>query len=83
MYFGELSDGSFIYLLLYVNDKLVACKSKAKMEKSKTQLSNEFQFSKFLPKKKKFNFQTKDLAKAKKILGIEIVRDRVHSSSIT
>ena len=30
-----------------------------------------------------FNFQTKDLAKSKKILGIEIVSDIVHNSSIT
>ena len=54
----RLSDGSYIYLLLYVDDMLVACKNKEEFERLKTQLSSKFEM--------------KDLFKAKKILGIEI-----------
>lgn len=63
VYFRKLRDGSFIYLLLYVDDMLIACKSKLEIDKLKTQLRNEFEM--------------KDLGEAKKILGMEIDRDRV------
>ena len=62
VYFRRLQDGSFIYLLLYVDDMLIASKSKVEIEKLKTQLSSEFEM--------------KDLGEAKKILGMEISRDR-------
>ncbi|KAL0411651.1 UNVERIFIED_CONTAM: Retrovirus-related Pol polyprotein from transposon TNT 1-94 [Sesamum latifolium] len=57
-----LQDGSFIYLLLYVDDMLIASKSRIEIEKLKTQLKREFEM--------------KDLGEAKKILGMEITRDR-------
>ncbi|CAL8992131.1 unnamed protein product, partial [Prunus brigantina] len=62
VYFRKLQDGTFIYLLLYVDDMLVACKSKVEIERLKTQLSNEFEM--------------KDLGEARKILGMKIERDR-------
>ncbi|BBH04613.1 multidrug resistance-associated protein 9 [Prunus dulcis] len=43
VYFRKLQDGTFIYLLLYVDDMLIACKSKVEIERLKTQLSNEFE----------------------------------------
>ncbi|KAG8499473.1 hypothetical protein CXB51_005963 [Gossypium anomalum] len=56
------SDGSFVYLLLYVDDMLIAAKDKGEIRKVKAQLSEEFEM--------------KDLGPAKKILGMEILRDR-------
>jgi hypothetical protein len=55
-------DGSPIYLLLYVDDMLIAAKSKIDIMNLKAQLSSEFEM--------------KDLSAAKKILGMEITRDR-------
>ncbi|KAE8707872.1 hypothetical protein F3Y22_tig00110372pilonHSYRG00231 [Hibiscus syriacus] len=57
-----LKDGSFIYLLLYVDDMLIASKSQKEIDKLKAHLNQEFEI--------------KDLGKAKKILGMEISRDR-------
>jgi hypothetical protein len=54
-------DGSPIYLLLYVDDMLIAAKSKIDITNLKEQLSSEFEM--------------KGLGAAKKILGIEISRD--------
>ena len=51
-------NGSTIYLLLYVDDMLIAAKSMSGINKLKKQPSNEF--------------ETKDLDAAKKILGMEI-----------
>ena len=62
VYLRKLQDGSFIYLLLYVDDMLIASRSHTEIEKLKTQLNREFEM--------------KDLGKAKKILGMEISRDR-------
>ena len=62
VYFRKLHDGNFIYLLLYVDDMLIASKSKMEIEKLKSQLSCDFEM--------------KDLGEAKKILGMEIERDR-------
>ncbi|KAG8503271.1 hypothetical protein CXB51_001260 [Gossypium anomalum] len=62
VYFKKNSDGSFVYLLLYVNDMLIAAKDKGEIRKVKAQLSEEFEM--------------KDLGPAKKILGMEILRDR-------
>jgi len=55
-------NGSPIYLLLYVDDMLIAAKSKKDIAALKSQLSSEFEM--------------KDLGAAKKILGMEITRDR-------
>ena len=55
-------NGSVIYLLLYVDDMLIAAKDKSEIAKLKAQLSKEFEM--------------KDLGAAKKILGIKIIRDR-------
>jgi hypothetical protein len=62
VYFLELQDGTFFYLLLYVDDMLIACKSIVEIDRLKTQLKNEFEM--------------KDLGEAKKILGMEITRER-------
>lgn len=55
-------DGSPIYLLLYVDDMLIAAKSKKEITALKAQLISEFNM--------------KDLGAAKKILGMKINRDR-------
>ncbi|KAG8478507.1 hypothetical protein CXB51_028390 [Gossypium anomalum] len=62
VYFKKNSDGSFVYLLLYVDDILIAAKDKGEIRKVKAQLSEEFEM--------------KYLGPAKKILGMEILRDR-------
>jgi hypothetical protein len=55
-------NGSTIYLPLYVDDMLIAAKDKEEIAKLKAQLNLEFEM--------------KDLGAAKKILGVEIIRDR-------
>ena len=50
------------YLLLYVNDILIAARNKTHVQKFKVQLKKEFNM--------------KDLGETKKILGMEITRDR-------
>ena len=62
MYYNKLKGGPFVYLVLYVDDMLVAAKSKIKVQKLKDLLSGEFEM--------------KDLGAARKILGMEILRDR-------
>jgi hypothetical protein len=62
VYVRSLDDGSFIFLLLYVDDMLIAAKSIADVNKLKVLLSKEFDM--------------KDLDVAKKIIGMEIRRDR-------
>ncbi|KAG8472509.1 hypothetical protein CXB51_035268 [Gossypium anomalum] len=62
VYFKKNIDGSFVYLLLYVDDMLIAAKDKGEIRKVKAQLSEEFEM--------------KDLELVKKILGMEILRDR-------
>ncbi|GKC59951.1 retrotransposon protein, putative, ty1-copia subclass [Tanacetum coccineum] len=54
--------GEYIYLLLYVDDMLIACKSKDEIGSSKSLLKKEFDM--------------KELGEEKKILGMKIVRDR-------
>jgi hypothetical protein len=58
-------NGSPIYLLLYVDDMLIAAKSMKEITTLKAQLSSEFEI--------------KNLGPAKKILGMEIKRDRKSS----
>jgi hypothetical protein len=62
MYVRSLDDGSFIFLLQYMDDMLIAAKSIVEVNKLKVLLSREFDM--------------KDLGTAKKILGMEIRRDR-------
>ena len=62
VYFHKLQDESFIYLILYVDDMLIASRNKGEICKLKAQLSKEFEM--------------KDLGEVKKILGMEIARDR-------
>ena len=67
MYFKELVDGSFIYLLLYINDMLIAAKDMSEIDRLKLQLSSEFEM--------------KDLEVARKIFGMEIQWDRKAGST--
>ncbi|GKV27145.1 hypothetical protein SLEP1_g36348 [Rubroshorea leprosula] len=60
-YHKKLGDGSWVYLLLYVDDMLIAAKSMLIIDDLKKQLSGEFEM--------------KDLGAAKKILGMEIHKD--------
>ena len=62
VYYKLVKTDLYIYLLLYVDDMLVACKSKAEIEALKQLLNSEFDM--------------KDLGQAKKILGMEIRRNR-------
>ncbi|KAH9668177.1 hypothetical protein KPL70_021322 [Citrus sinensis] len=60
-YHKDLRDGGKIYLLLYVDDMLIACNHMDQIDKLKKQLKNAFEM--------------KDLGAAKKILGVELLRD--------
>ena len=62
VYIHMLRGGDYIYLVLYVDDMLIASKSKVEIDRLKAQLGKEF--------------ETKDLGVAKKILGMEITRER-------
>nr|GEW40524.1 retrovirus-related Pol polyprotein from transposon TNT 1-94 [Tanacetum cinerariifolium] len=62
VYLRKFPDGSFLYLVLYVADMLIAAPNKDHIRELKDQLSNEFYM--------------KDLGDAKRILGMEIQRDR-------
>ena len=68
MYLRKLEDNSFIYLLLYVDDMLIASKSQEEIEKLKIQLRKEFEM--------------KNLGEAKKILGTEIKEIDIKRNSI-
>ena len=56
------NDGSYIILLLYVDDMLVACSNMQEINVLKRKLVN--------------SFTMKDLGAAKQILGMRITRDR-------
>ena len=62
VFFQKFSDDDFIILLLYVNDMLIVGKNKSRIAALKKDLSN--------------SFAMKDLGPTKKILGIQIYRDR-------
>ncbi|KAG8478805.1 hypothetical protein CXB51_028698 [Gossypium anomalum] len=62
VYFKKNNNGSFVYLLLYVDDMLTTAKDKGEIRKVKAQLSEEFEM--------------KDLGPANKILGMDILKDR-------
>lgn len=51
-----------VYLLLYVDDMLLACHDRSEIDSIKSKLKSEFEM--------------KDLGEAKRILGMEITRDR-------
>lgn len=57
-----------VYLLIYVDDMLIAANQMSKIQKLKDQLRAEFEM--------------KDLGHARKILGMEILRDRSSSSLV-
>ena len=62
VYFKRNKNGSFIYLLLYVDDMLVVSKDKDEIKRLKTQINKEFEM--------------KDLNATKKILEMQISRER-------
>ena len=62
IYVKSLDDSSRIFLLLYVDDMLIAAKSMIEVNKLKTLLRKEFDM--------------KDLGAAKKILGMEIRKNK-------
>ena len=62
VYFKRLENGSYIILLLYVDDMLVAGSNMQDINVLKNKLTN--------------SFAMKDLGAAKKILGMRITRDR-------
>ncbi|KAM2897932.1 hypothetical protein COP2_007520 [Malus domestica] len=62
VYHKKARGGTYVYLLIYVDDMLIASSDRTEISKLKTQMQNEFEM--------------KDLGEAKKILGMEITRDR-------
>ena len=66
VYYKEHEANGYIYLLLYVDDILIASKSKSEVTSLKKILSSEFKM--------------KYLGDAKKILGMKITRDREKGS---
>ena len=62
VYHKNLSEGVYIYLLIYVDDMLIASSNIVEINKLKVQMQKEFEM--------------KDLGDARKILGMEITRDR-------
>ena len=61
-YFRKLPSGEYIYLLLYVDDMLIASKNRSSIDKLKVQSCE---------------FEIKDLGEARRILGMKIKRYRV------
>ncbi|KAH9723770.1 hypothetical protein KPL70_007243 [Citrus sinensis] len=62
VYFKETSGGGMIYLLLYVDDMLIACHDREEINHLKRLLSRKFEM--------------KELGKAKRILKMDIIRNR-------
>jgi len=62
IYYRRLENGSLIYLLLYVDNLLIASKNMFDIDVLKRRLNVELEM--------------KDLGAANKILGMEILRDR-------
>ncbi|KAH9668238.1 hypothetical protein KPL70_021339 [Citrus sinensis] len=62
VYFKKINTSVYVYLLLYVDDMLLASKDREVIEELKLLLNSEFEM--------------KDLGQAKKILGVEIRRNR-------
>ncbi|KAH9745767.1 CCHC-type domain-containing protein [Citrus sinensis] len=66
VYFKTLSSEDRIYLLLYIDDMLIACKRREEIERLKMELNTVFEM--------------KDLGTATRILGMQIVRNRVEGT---
>ena len=66
VYFRMFKEQKYMYLLLYVDDMLLACQDEEEINRVKKMLRTEFEM--------------KDLGPARKILGIEIFRDRTKGS---
>ena len=64
VYIKEIGPEDYVYLLLYVDDILLAAKQMSEIKMIKDQLSSEFEM--------------KDMGSASRILGIDIKRDRVN-----
>jgi len=62
VYYDKLLGGEYIYLLLYMDDILIAFKSRSTIDKLRKELSSEFDM--------------KDMGKAKKVRSMEIERER-------
>ena len=62
VYFKHVSNNISLYLLLYADNMLIASQSREKIQQLKLD--------------SKSTFEMKDLGKARKILGIEIKRDK-------
>ncbi|KAI3727128.1 hypothetical protein L1987_66937 [Smallanthus sonchifolius] len=62
VYYKEYEVKKFVYLQLYVDDMLIACSDKSEIENTKLLLMSEFDM--------------KQLGEAKKIIGMEIFRNR-------
>ena len=62
VYIKDIDKEDALYLLLYVDDMLIASRSMDAMKRLKIALSSEFEM--------------KDLGPAEKILGMEIYKDR-------
>src|SRR5574338_434346 len=62
IYFKKLKNDCWAYLLLYVDDMLIASKDKNEINKLKLSLKSEFEM--------------RDLGEVRRILGMEIERDR-------
>jgi len=61
VYYNKLPGREYFYLLLYVDDILIAVKSRSAIDKLKKDLSSEFEM--------------KDMSKEKEVLGMEIEQD--------
>ena len=64
VYIRKLHGGDYIYLLLYVDDMLIASRSKVEIDRLKSKLSKEFEM--------------KDMGAVRKILCMEIRREWVN-----
>jgi len=61
--FSQATGGEYIYLVLYIDDMLIASTNRSSIDKLRVRLLSKFEM--------------KDLGEAKRILGVEIERDRV------
>ena len=68
VYFHKLPSGEYIYLLLYVDNILIASTNRSSIDKLKVQLSSEFEM--------------KDLGEAQGTLDMEIERDKVKEKEV-
>ena len=59
MYYNKLPSGEYIYLLLYVDDMLIASRSRSAIDALKKNLSSEFEM--------------KDLGEVRKVLGLSLI----------